>query len=349
MNILFKYLPFLPYKRAIYVFTSPSPTSTLELFIFALYLYTKKINPWLLIILSLSIFFLFDHIIIQYLSLLFFLFGLLLILTHLYINYTQFSAHSEDSYVYIIIKFTLLVLIFFIVLALIFLLLKLSTHILNVVIKIFDLNNNSNLKCGSNKGKIPGRPWGFDPKDHIGSPVPGPQNPEPVYYTFLGEEENSRKKRKMDRELDKLVGVTGKRLRDMGSAERINKILEVGNKQKNRIIKSQLNKDCWIDRSSIKTSFKGKRGWTDTIDLNNSVSSNNKSGSDILDKINEEKKAYANQSRKFRNIIYHIDKNRTRREWFPNKSRPLFEKYIVIVDLLLDNLKTMEDNLKNNS
>jgi hypothetical protein len=48
--------------------------------------------------------------------------------------------------------------------------------------------------------------------------------------------------------------------------------------------------------------------------LNNSVSSNNKSGSDILDKINEEKKAYANQSRKFRNIIYHIDKNRTRRE-----------------------------------
>jgi hypothetical protein len=69
----------------------------------------------------------------------------------------------------------------------------------------------------------------------------------------------------------------------------------------------------------------------------------NLSLSEQLNTIEKELNLYEIQREKFIKIIYNIENNKE--EFFPNESKNLFEEYIILIDHLIDDLKSRANNI----
>lgn len=90
------------------------------------------------------------------------------------------------------------------------------------------------------------------------------------------------------------------------------------------------------------TSLNNKRNWKGTIQIGEVPKS---SVSDQLNNVNYEFNAYDNQDRKFKKIFIDICKGKEK--FYPDESKDLFNEYIDVVNILKNNLKSVEKNIKN--
>ena len=95
-----------------------------------------------------------------------------------------------------------------------------------------------------------------------------------------------------------------------------------------------------IKKNIEKNSFKGKRNWNETISKQEVPNFTIESQ---LTNVKKEFEAYDNQTNKFNNIINNIDNGKE--QFFPDESKPLFEEYVKMINLLKINLKSIEVNL----
>lgn len=95
-----------------------------------------------------------------------------------------------------------------------------------------------------------------------------------------------------------------------------------------------------IKKNTEERTFKGKRNWNETISKQEVPNFTIESQ---LDNVKKEFTAYDNQTNKFNNIVNNIDNGKE--QFFPDESKPLFEEYVHMIDLLKVNLKNIEANL----
>ncbi len=108
-------------------------------------------------------------------------------------------------------------------------------------------------------------------------------------------------------------------------------------KQQKDNLKHNIKKN--IEKNSFNPQAR-KRNWNETISKQEVPNFTIESQ---LTNVKKEFEAYDNQTNKFNNIINNIDNGKE--QFFPDESKPLFEEYVKMINLLKINLKNIEVNL----
>jgi len=122
------------------------------------------------------------------------------------------------------------------------------------------------------------------------------------------------------------------------------KILELQkNKQYSEVQHSKKQEFVFTDNKSPETVL-NQRNWNKTIIIEKRPEI---SSEELLKNIKYEYECYDVQTQKFSDIINNIENNKE--NFYPPEAKHLFKDYLKVIDILKQDLKTMENNIKKNN
>lgn len=215
---------------------------------------------------------------------------------------------TKNIYLINIIRYLLLSLLIINLFISIYFSLNIIFNIISIILKILT-NSILNIKELKNKWKS----FSFK-RDILRKGNKSPKNPENSNLNFI----ESNKKKKTKEDLEK-------------------KALEL----KNKILDLQA-KNSSTPQGTIENKQNPKnRKWKETITIEKIPEI---TVEEQLNRINYEYTAYDMQDKKFRDIINNIDNNKE--NFYPPESKSLFKEYLIIIDVLKTEMKSVETNLK---